>query len=74
MVWGVYFVNNDGKLDITFVNKMVDRLLQKGVFSIRTGRGVIKLGPPLTIPQDALEEAIDVHEEVIDELINETNT
>lgn len=73
MVWGIYFVNNEGKLDVTFVDKMVDKLLQKGVFSIRTGRGVIKLGPPLTIPQDALEEAIDVHEEVINELINETN-
>ena len=71
MVWGIYFVDADFQLDVEFVDKMVDRLLEKGVFSIRTGRGVIKLGPPIMISQEALEEAIDVHREVIEELILE---
>ena len=73
MVWGIYFTDGKGNLDVTFVDKMVDKLLQKGIFSIRTGRGVIKLGPPLITPIDALNEAITVHEEVIEELLYEGN-
>ena len=30
--------------------------MQKGVYSIRTGCGTLKLGPPLTISEDALKE------------------
>ncbi len=73
MVWGIYFKDAKGNLDVTFVDNMVDKLLQKGIFSIRTGRGVIKLGPPLITPIDALNEAITVHEEVIEELLYERN-
>jgi 4-aminobutyrate aminotransferase-like enzyme len=43
--------------------------MQKGVYSIRTGCGTIKLGPPLTISEDALKEAIQVYKESMNELI-----
>lgn len=71
MVWGIYFKkskeNND--LDIDFVDMMVDKLFLQGIFSIRTSRGVIKMGPPLTISTEALHEAIKVHEEIIEEML-----
>ncbi len=45
--------------------------MQKGVFNIRTGRGTIKLGPPLNIPDDALVEGLRVIEDSIAELSNQ---
>jgi len=39
---------------------------------VHTGRESIKIGPPLTIRDDALEEGIDVLEEAIDEAIQAT--
>ena len=73
MVWGIFFKKGakDESLDVEFVDRIVDRLLALGIFSIRTGRGTLKLGPPLTITKEALHEAIDVHAQVIEELINE---
>ena len=43
--------------------------MEKGVFSICTGRGTIKLGPPLIIPDDALLEGLSVYEECFSELM-----
>ena len=43
--------------------------MQNGVFLIRTGRGTLKFGPPLNIPDDALEEALDVVDFVIKGLV-----
>jgi 4-aminobutyrate aminotransferase/diaminobutyrate-pyruvate transaminase/4-aminobutyrate aminotransferase/(S)-3-amino-2-methylpropionate transaminase len=42
--------------------------MQKGVFSICTGRGTIKLGPPLTISKSALVEGLNVYDECFKEL------
>ena len=44
--------------------------MQKGVLLIRTGTGTIKIGPPLTIPDDALIEGLSVIEESISELFH----
>ena len=72
MVWAIFICKpNSKELDIPFVNKLVDRLLEKGVFSIRTGCGTVKIGPPLSIEEDALKEAIDVHIEAMSELVEE---
>ena len=49
-------------------DQIVERAMEKGVFSIRTGLGTIKLGPPLTIPDEALIEGLRVYEECFDEL------
>ena len=42
--------------------------MEKGVFSIRTGLGTLKLGPPLSIPDDVLIEGLQVYEECFEEL------
>ncbi len=69
MLFGVFVTKeNSEELDIDFTNRIVERAMEKGVFSICTGRGTIKLGPPLTIPEDALVEGLRVYEECLEEL------
>lgn len=72
MLFGV-FVTRPGseELDGPFVDRVIEKALYKGVFSIRTGRGTIKLGPPLNMPDDALIEGLRVYEEAIAEAENE---
>jgi 4-aminobutyrate aminotransferase-like enzyme len=43
--------------------------MQKGLLVVHTGRESIKLGPPLTITDEALLEAMSVFEEAILEVI-----
>jgi 4-aminobutyrate aminotransferase / (S)-3-amino-2-methylpropionate transaminase / 5-aminovalerate transaminase len=56
------------RLDSELTDKIVEKAMQKGVFLIRTGCGTLKFGPPLTIPDKALEEALTVVEETIKEV------
>ena len=56
-------------LDVQLVDKIIEKSMQKGVLLIRTGTGTIKIGPPLTIPDDALVDGLSVIEESISELI-----
>ena len=42
--------------------------MQKGLLVVHTGRESIKIGPPLTIKDDALLEGVDVLDESIEEL------
>ena len=46
-------------------NKIVFDCIEHGVLPVCTFRESIKLGPPLTIPVDAIHEAFDVIEECI---------
>jgi 4-aminobutyrate aminotransferase/(S)-3-amino-2-methylpropionate transaminase len=55
--------------DISLGDLIVEKCLQKGVFLIRTGRGTLKFGPPLTIKIEALREALGVVEEVLEDLL-----
>ena len=59
------------ELDIELVDKVIERAYEKGLMSIRTMTGTIKIGPPLTIPQEALEEGMDVLIESMEEIVNE---
>ena len=43
--------------------------MQKGLLVVHTGRESIKIGPPLTITDDALLEGINVLKESIIEII-----
>lgn len=56
--------------DATFPTKVCERAMQKGLLLVHTGRESIKIGPPLTIPKDALLEGLNV----LEESIAETNT
>jgi len=69
MLFGVFITkSNSDELDSDLTNYICERAMEKGVFSICTGRGTLKLGPPLTIPDDALIEGLNVYEECFDEL------
>ena len=48
-----------------FTSRVAERCMQKGVLVVHTGRESIKLGPPLTIPEEALLEGIAVLDEAI---------
>jgi 4-aminobutyrate aminotransferase / (S)-3-amino-2-methylpropionate transaminase / 5-aminovalerate transaminase len=72
MVWAVFICKPNSKdLDADFTDKLVEKAMQRGVFSIRTGCGTIKFGAPLTISEGALKEAIDVYKESMLELIED---
>lgn len=55
------------KLDSELTDKIVEKAMQKGVFLIRTGCGTLKFGPPLTMPDKVLLEALEVVSEAIEE-------
>jgi 4-aminobutyrate aminotransferase-like enzyme len=62
--------NSPTDTDISLCDKIVEKCLQRGVFLIRTGRGTLKFGPPLTIKIEALIEGLSVVEEVLAELLS----
>lgn len=59
------------ELDVELVDRIIERAYEKGLMSIRTMTGTIKIGPPLTIPDDALEEGMDILIEAMKEIIGE---
>lgn len=68
MLFGLFIMKpGSDDLDIAFTDRVIEKALYKGVFSIRTGRGTLKLGPPLNIPDEALIEGLRVYEEAIAE-------
>jgi 4-aminobutyrate aminotransferase-like enzyme len=70
---GVIFKDPEtGKPDELFPSRVCEKAMQKGLLLVHTGRESIKIGPPLTIPDDALEEGLDVVNEAIAETIQET--
>lgn len=52
-----------------FVDLLIERAMRKGLMSVRTCSGTLKIGPPLTIPDDALIEGIEVLKESLKEEI-----
>ena len=74
LVCGIFFSKNGDpeKLDVKFVNLIVEKSLERGVFNIATNRGTLKIAPPLTITKSALSEGLGVIYETIKEL-NNTN-
>jgi 4-aminobutyrate aminotransferase-like enzyme len=70
MIASIVFAHNGDNSEIsTFVSRLSERIMQKGVLVVHTGRESIKIGPPLTIPDDALLEGISVIREAIFELL-----
>ena len=59
------------ELDVELVDRIIERAYEKGLMSIRTMTGTIKIGPPLTIPPDALEEGMDILIESMKEIVDE---
>jgi len=59
--------------DDFFASKICEKCMQKGLLVVHTGRESIKIGPPLTISDEALSEGLDVLEESIKEMYIENN-
>lgn len=59
------------ELDVELVDRIIERAFEKGVMSIRTMTGTIKVGPPLTISDEALKEGMEVLIESMEEIIEE---
>jgi 4-aminobutyrate aminotransferase-like enzyme len=60
-------LNNLSKSELA--SRVSEKCMQKGLLVVHTGRESIKLGPPLTITDEALLEAMSVFEEAILEVI-----
>ena len=59
------------ELDVELVDRVIERAYEKGLMSIRTMTGTIKIGPPLTIPEEVLVEGMDILMESMEEIVNE---
>ena len=69
LIAGILFKNPiTGEPDPLFASKICEKAMQKGLLLVHTGRESIKIGPPLTIPDDALLEGLVVLEETIIEV------
>jgi len=55
--------------DIEITGKIAELCMRKGLLVVYTGRESIKIGPPLTISDDALLEGLEVLDETIAEVI-----
>ena len=60
-----------GDADGLTASKIAEKCYEKGLLVVHTGRESIKLGPPLTITDDALLEGLSVISESFYEVIKE---
>ncbi len=58
-----------GGCDGLLPSKVAECCMQKGLLVVHTGRESIKIGPPLTITDEALNEGVDVIDEAIGEVL-----
>ena len=56
------------KPDELLASQICEKAMQKGLLLVHTGRESIKIGPPLTIPEEALIEGIQVLDECFQEI------
>ena len=66
----IHFKTQDGGPDHLFPSTVCERAMQSGLLLVHTGRESIKIGPPLTITDEALIEGLDVLADIITELHN----
>ena len=65
----VHFKDKSDDPDGYFPSAVCEKAMQRGLLLVHTGRESIKIGPPLTISDDALIEGIGVLSDIIDELV-----
>lgn len=58
----------DNQPDAVFASRVCEKAMQKGLLLVHTGRESVKIGPPLTITDAALNEGLKVLEETISEV------
>ena len=70
MIHGVFiYKKNSNELDEYTANIICEKAMEQGVFSICTGRGTLKLGPPVTIDPVILQEGLDVYEKCMIDIL-----
>ncbi len=70
MIHGVFiYKKNSNELDEYTANIICEKAMEQGVFSICTGRGTLKLGPPVTINPVILKEGLDVYEKCMIDIL-----
>jgi 4-aminobutyrate aminotransferase / (S)-3-amino-2-methylpropionate transaminase / 5-aminovalerate transaminase len=71
LIFAIHVINrNTHELDSYFVDQIIEKCMEKGLLLVRTSSGTIKIGPPLSIPDDALKEGIYIIDESISELLS----
>ncbi len=68
MIAALHF-NHDGEPLCTLASRVAEQCLRKGLLLVHTGRESIKIGPPLTITDDALLEGVTVIGEAVREVL-----
>jgi len=69
MVAAIVITETQGQADGHTASLICEKALHKGLILVHTGRESIKMGPPLTIPDDALKEGLLALEESIREIV-----
>lgn len=65
----IFHHKNSNKPNTYLASAISERCMQKGLLVVHTGRESIKIGPPLTITDEALIEGVEVIREAIKELV-----
>jgi 4-aminobutyrate aminotransferase/diaminobutyrate-pyruvate transaminase/4-aminobutyrate aminotransferase/(S)-3-amino-2-methylpropionate transaminase len=68
LVAAVYITEKGKKeFNIELADSIVKSAIRKGLLLLQTGRGTLKIAPPLSIPEEALTEGIHIIDEAIGE-------
>ena len=72
MVWAIHLVDpSSGELDVVLGDLVIEHAMRRGVLCVRTGTGTVKIGPPLTMPDDAAREGVAVLGEAIEAALHD---
>jgi 4-aminobutyrate aminotransferase-like enzyme len=71
MIAAMIFNQDNVNIGSEIASKISWECFKRGVFVVHTGRESIKLGPPLIISEEALNESLDVIEDILKEINNE---
>ena len=70
MCWSIYFASPETRQpNVALGSRITDRAIEKGLMLFLTHSDLVKMAPPLTIPDAALEEGLDVLAETVIECL-----
>jgi 4-aminobutyrate aminotransferase / (S)-3-amino-2-methylpropionate transaminase / 5-aminovalerate transaminase len=70
LVWGIYILDPaTGEPDVELARRVVTCCMEQGLLMLQTGRGTLKIAPPLCIPLDAFLEGVGVIEGALGECL-----